>query len=176
MPWHLKYRTTDKAAIDALLSYIYNSGRMEHVLEGAAFHHKNSPDADFNERNVNAAILTRHVAMVCSMGRNSLRGLVDLDRPFMLQRFGEIETNKVEMEMSKSVRNIMMTECKAARSRVWCLITHNLENEWVRYYKMGVGNDSHKEFAIHWAGSASPHTSNNSFSNAGLMMQESPNS
>jgi hypothetical protein len=71
MPWHLEYRITDKAAIDALLSYMYNSGRMEHVLGGAAFHHKNSPDADFNQRNVNAAILTRHVAMVCSMGRGS---------------------------------------------------------------------------------------------------------
>jgi hypothetical protein len=77
MPWHLEYRTTDKSAIDALLSYMYNSGRIERVLGGAAFHHKNSPDADFNQRNVNATVLTRHIAMVCSMGRVSLRGLVD---------------------------------------------------------------------------------------------------
>jgi hypothetical protein len=69
MPLHLEYRTTDKAAIDALLSYMYNSGRMERVLGGAALHHKNSPDADFNQRNMNATILTRHVAMVCSMGK-----------------------------------------------------------------------------------------------------------
>ncbi len=48
-----------------------------------------------------------------------------------------------------------MTECKATRSRVSCLITHNQENKWVGYYKMGVGNDSHKEFAIRWAGSFS---------------------
>jgi hypothetical protein len=74
---------------------MYNSGRMEHVLGGAAFHHKNSPDADFNQRNVNGAILTWHVAMVHSMGRVSLRGLVDLDRPVMLQQFDEDEMCKV---------------------------------------------------------------------------------
>jgi hypothetical protein len=157
MPWHLEYRTTDKAAIDALLSYMYNSGRMEHVLGGAAFHHKNSPDADFNQRNVNATILTWHIAMIRSMSRVSLRGLMDLVRPVILQQFNAEETKKVEMEVSKLVCDIMMTECKAARSRVWCLIIHNWKNEWVGYYKMGVRNDSHKEFAIRWAGSLSPH-------------------
>ncbi len=157
MPRHLEYRTTDKAAIDVLLSYMCNSGRMECIQGGAAFHRKNFPDADFNQRNVNAAILTWHVAMVCSMGRVSLRGLMDPDRPVMLQQFDEEETNKVEMEVSKSVCNIMTTECKAARSRVWCLITHNRENKWVGYYKMGVGNDLHKEFTICWAGRLSAH-------------------
>jgi hypothetical protein len=157
IPWHIEYRTTDKAAIDALLSYMYNSGRMERILGGAAIHHKSSPDADFNQRNVNAAILTWHIAMAHSMGRVSLRGLMDPDRLVMLQQFDEEETKKVEMEVSKLVRDIMMTECKATRFRVWCLITHNRENNWVGYYKLEVGNDSHKEFAICWAGSLSPH-------------------
>jgi hypothetical protein len=95
--------------------------------------------------------------MVRSMGRVRLRGLVDPDRLIMLQQFDEEKTNKVEMEVSKSVRDIMMTECKAIRSRVWCLITLNRENEWVGYYKMGVGNDLLKEFAISWAGILSAH-------------------
>jgi hypothetical protein len=157
MPWHLKCRTTDKAVIDPLLSYMYNSGRMERILGGAASHHKSSPDTGFNQRNVNAAILTWHVAMVCSVGRVSLRGLMDLDRPVMLQRFDEEETEKVKMEVSKLVCDIMMTKCKATCSRVWPLIPHHRENEWVGYYKMGVGNDLHKEFAIRWAGSLSVH-------------------
>ncbi len=122
---NLKYRTTDKAAIDALLSYMYNSGRMECILEGAVFQHKNSPAADFNQSNVNATILTWHVAMVCSMGRICLRGIVDPDRPIMLQQFDEKETNRVKMEVSKPVRDIMLPECKASHSRVWCLISHN---------------------------------------------------
>jgi hypothetical protein len=61
------------------------------------------------------------------------------------------------MEVSKLVCNIVMTKCKATHSRVWCLITHNRENKWVGYYKMGVRNDSHKEFVIRWAGSLSAH-------------------
>jgi hypothetical protein len=87
----------------------------------------------------------------------NLRGLRNLDTRVLLQRFIDDESDMLDMEAMKTVREVMMTSCKADKTHVWCLIAHNREKEWVGYYRKGIGNNSHKNFAIMWLGSLSTH-------------------
>jgi hypothetical protein len=64
-PWHLECRESDKGPIEAILSYMYRSGRIARILGKAAFHHLNpGPDATAGKRDINAGIATRHIAMI----------------------------------------------------------------------------------------------------------------
>ncbi len=157
-PWHLECRESDEGPIKAILSYMYRSGRMARILGKAAFHHLNpGPNATAGERDINAGIVTRHIAMIHSMGRVNLRGLKNPDRSALLQKFDDNDPTELVMEVNKSVRDVLMRECKADKTRVWCLLAHNREQEWVGYYRKGVGNDSHQKYAVSWSGSLSAH-------------------
>jgi hypothetical protein len=157
-PWHLECRKSDEGPIKAILSFMYRSSRMARILGGAAFHHLNpGPDAMANEHNINAGIVTRHTAMIQLMGRVNLRGLKNLDRPALLQKFDDKDPTKLVMVSNKLVRDVMMRECRADKTLVWCLLTHNREHEWVGYYRKGVGNDSHQKYTVCWSGSLSAH-------------------
>ncbi len=128
------------------------------ILGNAAFHHLNpGPAATASERDINAGIVTRHIAMIRLMGRVNLRGLKNPDRPALLQKFDDNDPTKLVMEDNKSVRDVLMRECKADKTLVWCLLAHNREQEWVGYYKKGVGNDSHQKYTVSWSGSLSAH-------------------
>jgi hypothetical protein len=123
---------------------MYQSGRMARILGKAAFHHLNpGPDAMAGKCDINAGIVTRHITMIQSMGRVNLRGLKNPDRPALLQKFDDKDPTKPVMEVNKSDRDVMMRECRADKTLVWCLLAHNREHEWVGYYRKGVGNNSH---------------------------------
>ncbi len=63
--WHLECRKSDEGPIKAILSYMYQSGHMARILGKAAFHHLNlGPDAMAGKCNINAGIVTRHIAMI----------------------------------------------------------------------------------------------------------------
>jgi hypothetical protein len=156
--WHLEYRKSDEGSIEAILSYMYRSGRMARILGEAAFHHLDpGPDAMAGECDINAGIVTRHIAMIRLMGRVNLRGPKNPDRLAVLQKFDNKDLTKLVMEVNKLVRDVMMRECRADKTLVWCLLAHNREHNWVGYYRKGVGNDSHQKYAVCWSGSLSAH-------------------
>jgi hypothetical protein len=64
-PWHLECSESDEGPIEAILSYMYRSGHMARILGEAAFHHLNpGPDTTAGECDINAGIVTRHIAMI----------------------------------------------------------------------------------------------------------------
>jgi hypothetical protein len=157
-PWHLECRESDEGHIEAILSYMYRSGRMAFILDKASFHHLNpGSDATAGERDINAGIVTRHIAMIRSMGRVNLKGLNSPDKPALLQRFDNEYPTKLDKEVNKLVRDVLMRECRTDKTLVWCLVAHSREHEWVGYYRKGVGNDSHQKYAVSWSGSLSAH-------------------
>jgi hypothetical protein len=157
-PWHLECSESDEGPMKAILSYMYQSGRMAQILGKATFHHLNQgPDATAGKRDINAGIVTRHIAMIRLMGRVNLRGLKNPKRPALLQKFDDKDPKNLVMEVNKSVRDVMMRECRADKTLVWCLLAHNREHKWVGYYRKGVGNDSHQQYAVCWSGSLSAH-------------------
>ncbi len=157
-PWHLECSESDEGPIEAILSYMYRSGHMARILGEAAFHHLNpGPDTTAGECDINAGIVTRHITMIRLMGRVNLRGLKNPDRPALLQKFDDKDPTKLVMEVNKLVRDVMMWECRADKTLVWCLLAHNREHKWVGYYRKGVGNNSHQKYAVCWSGSLSAH-------------------
>jgi hypothetical protein len=73
MPWHLECWTSDEPVLDTILYYMYRTGHMARLLGKGAFYHLNpGPDASAGDRDVNAGVDTRHIAMVCSVGRVNL--------------------------------------------------------------------------------------------------------
>ncbi len=120
--WHLECCKSDKGHIQAILSYMYRSGRMACILGKAAFHHLNSgSDAMAGERNINAGIVTRHIAMIRSRGRVNLKGLKNPNKPVLPQRFDDKDPNKLDKEVNKLVRDVLMRECRTNKTLVWCL-------------------------------------------------------
>jgi hypothetical protein len=91
------------------------------------------------------------------MGRVNLRGLNNPNRPALLQKFDNKGPTELDMEVNKLIRDVMMRECRAVKTLVWCLLAHNREHEWVCYYRKGVGNDSHQKYGVCWSGSLSAH-------------------
>jgi hypothetical protein len=132
MPWHLECQTSDEPVFDAILSYMYCRGCMARLLGEAAFHHLNpGPDASAGDRDVNARVVTRNITMVLSMGRVNLRGLKSPNKPALLQRYDDEDPNELEIEVNKSMRDIMMLECKKDGTLVWCMTAHIRErNGW----------------------------------------------
>jgi hypothetical protein len=116
-PWHLECRESDEGPIEAILSYMYQSDRMSRILGKADFYHLNpGPDATATERDINAGIVTRHIAMISLMGRVNLKELKNPDRPALLQRFDNKDPTKMDKEVNKSVRDVLMRECRADKT------------------------------------------------------------
>jgi hypothetical protein len=135
---------------------MYRSGQMACILGKVAFHHLNpGSDTTAGERNINAGIVTRHIAMIRLMGRVNLKGLKNPDKPVLLQRFDDKDPTKLDKEVNKLVRDVLMRECRTDKTLVWCIVAHSREYEWVGYYRKGVGNDSHQKYAVSWSGSLS---------------------
>jgi hypothetical protein len=62
-----------------------------------------------------------HIAMERSTCRVILKGITKPDRPRVIQLLDKEEPNKVDVEVTRSVREIMM-EKKVQWTKVWVLI------------------------------------------------------
>ncbi len=152
MPWHIKCHTSDEPKIDALLSYMDRTNRLAQLFGEAAFHHVNpGPKATAGERDMNTGVVTWHIAMVWSMGRVSLKGLNNPDKGVLLKRFDNKDPEELDVEVIKTVHEIMMHKCKSNGTPVWYLVVHSRDKKWVGYFRRGVGNDLHKAYAETWS-------------------------
>jgi hypothetical protein len=157
-PWHLECRESGEGHIKAILSYMYRSGRMACIPGKAAFHHLYpGSDTTAGECDINAGIVTRHIAMIRLMGRVNLKGLKNPNKPVLLHRFDDEDPTELDKEVNKLVRDVLMRECRTDKTLVWCLVAHSREHEWVGYYRKGVGDNSHQKYAVSWSGSLSAH-------------------
>ncbi len=97
-----------------------------------------------------------HIAMVRSTSRVILKGLTKPDRPHVIQQLDEEEPDEVDVEVTRSVREIMM-EKKVQGTKVWVLIAQIPDGRWAGYYCFGIGNDAHRAHALEWSGAVSSH-------------------
>ncbi len=157
MPFHLECVAVNEDHLEQILAYIYQAKRFQVLFGEAAFYYKNpGPNASTGECSTLAGILMRHVAMVQSMGRFSIRGLHHPDRRFPLTKFDDDDPDKVNICGNSSVRELM-TEKKIHGSKGWTLIAQTQDRRWVGYYCFGVGNKGHKKLALEWYESLSAH-------------------
>jgi hypothetical protein len=114
MPWHIECHTSDEPKIDALLSYMDRTNCLAQLFGEAAFHHVNlGPKATAGERDTNVGVVTRHIAMVWSVGRVSLKGLNNPDKGVLLKRFDGKDLEELDAKVIKTVHEIMMHKCKS---------------------------------------------------------------
>jgi hypothetical protein len=88
----------------------------------AAFYFKNSGlEASAGEHTNLAGVLTRCIAMVWLTSQIILKGLIHPDRRFPLQGYWKDKPNKLEIDVTRLVREIMM-QATVKHSKVWMLI------------------------------------------------------
>ena len=157
MPFHLEYVSTDEDHLDQILAYMYRAKRFQGIFGEAAFYYKNpGPEASAGERSILAGILMRHIAMVRSIGRVHIRGLMHPDRIFPITKYDDEEPMEVDFGVSRLVQEIMM-EKKIHGSKVWILLAQTTDGRWAGYYRFGIGNEDHKSLAMDWSASLSAH-------------------
>ncbi len=81
MPFHLEYEAVDEDHLKKILAYMYQAKCFHALFGEAAIYYKNlGLNALAGERSTLAGFLMRHIAMVGSMGRFVIKGLVHPDR------------------------------------------------------------------------------------------------
>ncbi len=104
MPFHLEYLAVDEEKLDQILAYMYHSRHFQGLFGDAAFFHRNpGVDATAGDQGILAGVLMQHIAMVQSMSRVILKGLVHPDRQHLIQRMDEDDPTEVDIEISRSV-------------------------------------------------------------------------
>ncbi len=98
----------------------------------------------------------RHIAMVCLMIRVTLKGLCHPDRKHLIQRMDEDNPTEVEVEVSRSIRELMM-EKKIHGTKVWVLIAQIPNGRWVGFFCYRIGNNVHHSYLLEWSGGVSSH-------------------
>jgi hypothetical protein len=92
----------------------------------------------------------RHIAMVRFMNKVILKGITHIDWRFKLTRWDKDNPQEVDLEVMRSVREIMM-EKKVCRTKAWILTAQLHDGRWARYYTSEIGNESHKKHALKWS-------------------------
>jgi hypothetical protein len=109
MPFHLEYLVVDEEKLNLILAYMYRLRPFQGLFGDAAFFHRNpGVDATAGDQGMLAGVLMRHITMVRSMSRVTLKGLVHPDRQHLIQRMDEDDPTEVDIEVSRSVCEIMM--------------------------------------------------------------------
>jgi hypothetical protein len=104
MPFHLEYLAVKEEMLEQILAYMYRSKRFQGLFGDAAFFHRNpGVDATAGDHGILAGVLMRHIAMVRSMTRVTLKGLVHSDRQQLIQRIDEDDPEEMEVEVNRSV-------------------------------------------------------------------------
>jgi hypothetical protein len=98
----------------------------------------------------------QHIAMVRSMSRFTLKGLCHSDRKHLIQRMDNDDPTEVEVEVSRSVHELMMGK-KIHGTKVWVLIAQIPNGRWVCFFCYGIGNDVHRSYLLEWSGGVSSH-------------------
>ena len=98
----------------------------------------------------------RHIAMVRSMTRVTLKGLVHPDCQQLIQRMDEDDPDEIEVKVNRSVQEIMMGK-KIQGTKVWVLITQQTDGRWVGFFWYGIGNNAHRNHSLEWSGGVSSH-------------------
>jgi hypothetical protein len=155
MPFHLEYLAVEEEKLEQILAYMYRSKPFQDLFGDAAFFHRNpGVDATAGDRVILAGVLMRHIAMVQSMTRVTLKGLVHPDRQQLIQRMDEDDPDEIEVEVNRSVQEIMMGK-KIQGTKVWVLIAQQTNGRWVGFFWYGIGNNAHRNHSLEWSGGVS---------------------
>ncbi len=134
MPFHLEYLKTNEDKLEHILAFMYRTKRFQGLFGEASFYHQNpGMDSKAGEREILAGVLMSHIAMVRSTSRVLLKGLTKPDRPHTLYQLDEEDPDKIDINIIRTVREIMM-EKKIQGSKVWILIGQLADGRWEGYY------------------------------------------
>jgi hypothetical protein len=125
--------------LELILHYMYWSKRFQFLFREAAFYYKNpGMEASGSEQGTLAGVLMHHIAMIRSMNKVILKGIAHVDRRFLLACYvDETETAEIDLEIDRSVRELMM-EKQAAGTKIWILIAHLQDGQWAGFYRSGL--------------------------------------
>ena len=143
MPFHLKHLKTNEDDLEHILAFMYRTKRFQGLFGEASFYHQNpGMDSTAGKREILAGVLMLCIAMVRSTSRVLLKGLAKPDRPHILYQLDEEDPEEIDIEITRTVREIMM-EKKIQGSKVWILIGQLADGHWAGYFHYGIGNDPH---------------------------------
>jgi hypothetical protein len=130
-PYHLEYVLVMEEQLELILHHMYCSKQFQILSGEVAFYYKNPRmEALGSEQGTLAGVLMCHIAMVQSMNKVLLKGIVHVDRRFPLACYKDkLEEAEVDLEVDRSVRELMM-EKRAAGTRVWILIPQLQDRQW----------------------------------------------
>ena len=142
---HIEIRQSDKEVFKELFKFItLTKSDKKQFGQFARFHYGCPPGSSLTERETLGGMLQNHIAVVRSMGKVSLPGIMHPDKIMPCLRDDPLPTVHI------SLRRIMMKQ-KIGRVKVWQCILPNSGGGWDGYYANGFGCGEHRSQALHWA-------------------------
>lgn len=142
---HIEIRQSDKDLFKELFKFItLTKSDKKHFGQFARFHYGCPPGSSLTERETIGGMLQNHIAVVRSMGKVSLPGIMHPDKLISCLRDQPRPTVQI------SLRRILMKQ-KIGRVKVWQCILPNSGGGWDGYYANGFGCGEHRSQALHWA-------------------------
>jgi hypothetical protein len=142
---HIEIRQSDKELFKELFKYItLSKSDKKYFGQFTRFHYGCPPGSSLTERETLGGMLQNHIAVIRSMGKAALPGILYPDKVISCVR------DSPEPPVEISLRRIMMKQ-KIGRIKVWQCILPNSGGGWDGYYADGYGCSEHKVQAQHWA-------------------------
>lgn len=154
---HLEIRESDKELFQALFNYILLSKADKKLLgQFARFYYGAGAGSSITERNDLGGMLQNHVAVIRSMGKVALPGIVHPDKIMKCMRANDAD-DIPQKTVHLSLRQILMKQ-KIGPVRVWQCILPNSAGGWDGFYANGFGCEEHRQKALLWAVCVAAHT------------------
>ena len=142
---HIEIRQTDKEFFKELFKFItLSKSDKKYFGQFTRFHYGCPPGSSLTERETLGGMLQNHIAVIRSMGKVALPGVLHPDKIISCHR------DAPEPTVDISLRRIMMKQ-KIGRIKVWQCILPNSGGGWDGFYANGFGCGEHKAQAQHWA-------------------------
>ncbi len=147
---HIEIRQSDLDLFKEVFRFI-KIAKLEKKIFGpfAHFYCAPAPGAPMSEREECGNMLQNHVALIRSLGKVSLPGIMFPDK-IMACEMKDNEDGEGRDTVNISLHQIMMKQC-IGRPKVWQCILPNSGGGWDGFYANGLGCGMHRQQALNWA-------------------------
>lgn len=155
--FHFEIHSSDNKIFGNIFKYMGLS-RLDKRYFGelARFFEGPGPDGSAAQKDDLGKMLTNHVAVVRSLGKITLPGIMDMDTAITCHLSVDADGDP-RNDVTLSLRRILMKQ-RINKPKVWQCILPNANGGWEGYYANGFGCGEHKQKALMWATSIGAHT------------------
>ncbi len=153
---HIEIKQSDKEFFQELFRFI-GLAKLEKKRFGqfARFYYAPPPGSMMSAKEQLGFMLQNHVAIIRSLGKIALPGILLPDKKFTFQMKPDSDGDP-RKPVHMSLRRMLMTQ-RIGRPRVWQCILPNASGGWDGYYANGHGCEEHRVQALLWAGCIPAH-------------------